>query len=212
MVKSKFGQACLGHLFSFYKYATFILPSLRRMAYVKDPWADSDGWRSKACSLCREFFEKLYREKVECVHPSPSGCYCTVCFRRSMTLKGAASDVAFRYLLNLEAFIMDSRVPVDRFKYAATCGQVLEDQLFSCALPYYILVNYLTCYDEGLRYHLKCLSHSPLPLIHSDWLQMIVYDKTWLIAQLLNEKKLYWCAICEMLLFNIKTKPFAGCV
>ena len=104
------------YMFSFYKYITLILPSLGRVAYVKDPRAESDGWRSTACSLCRDFFEKLYKEWVECVHPSPSGCHCTVCFRRPMTLKGAASDVAFRYVLNVEAFTMDSRVPFDRFK------------------------------------------------------------------------------------------------
>jgi len=41
---------------------------------------------------------------------------------------------------------------------------------------------------------------------------MILYDKTWFIGQLSSKKKLYWCAICHTLLFDIKTKPFAECV
>jgi len=129
-----------------------------------------------------------------------------------MSLKGAASDVAFRYVLNLEAFTMDSRVPFDIFKYVATCSRVSEDQLFPCALPYLILANYLMSYDDGLSYNPKCLSHNPRPPVHSKWLQMIVYDKTRLIAELLNEKKMYRCAICDMLLFDIKTRPCARCV
>jgi hypothetical protein len=136
-----------------------------------------------------------------------------VCFRQPVTLKGATSDVAFRYLLNLEAFKMNSRVPFDKFKYVARCSQVSKDQLFPCTLPYRILTKFVASYDdEELRYHPKRLSLSPLPLINSHWLQLIVRDKTWLVDQLVNEKKVYCCAICEMLLFDGKIGPFSGCV
>ena len=85
------------YMFSFYKYGALIFPSLERVAYIKDPSAKSDGWLSPACSYCRRAFEYLYRDMVECL--SPNLCQFTVCVRQPPTLKGAASDVAFRYVL-----------------------------------------------------------------------------------------------------------------
>ena len=202
----------MGHvyIFSFYKYAALIPPSLGRLAYVKDPRAESDGWRSMACSLCREFYEKVYREKAEFINPSTTRCHCKVCFRRLMTVKGAASDVAFCYVLNLEAYTMDSRIPIDRFKYIATCGRVSEDQLFSYTLPYRILANYLLSQDVDLRSHPKCLSNSPLPVHYSDWLQMIGCDKTWLKTTLTLEKTVLVYNMWHVA-FDIKTGRYAGC-
>jgi len=42
----------------------------------------------------------ISRDRAECL--SPERCQCTVCLRQPTTLKGAACDVAFRYVLNLE--------------------------------------------------------------------------------------------------------------
>ena len=73
-------------------------------------------------------------------------------------MKGAASDVAFRNVLNVEAFAMDSRVNFEKFKYVATCGLVSEDRLFSHALPCYLSAHYCLADEETeLRYHTKCL-------------------------------------------------------
>ena len=68
---------------------------------------------------------------AECL--SLDQCQCTVCVRQPPTLKEAASDIAFRYVLNLEAFRMDSRVPFDRFREVATSGRVPEYRLFPYA-------------------------------------------------------------------------------
>jgi len=119
--------------FSFYKYATLILPFLERVGYIKDPRTESDGWLSPACSYCRRVFEYLYKDMEECA--SPELYHCTVCVTQLMTLKGPASDAAFRYVLNLEAFRMDPRVPYDIFSEVATCGRVSEDQIFPHVLP-----------------------------------------------------------------------------
>ena len=132
-------------------------------------------------------------------------------FQKAYDPRGGCIRCGISRLLTLEAFTMDCGVPFDRFKYVATCGRVPEDHLFLYTLPYRILANYLTSLDEELRYHPKCLSNSPLPIHRSDCLRMIVYNKTWHITQLLHEKKLYWCAICDTLLFDIKTGRYAGC-
>lgn len=50
-------------MFSFYKYATFILPSMERAAYIRDPQTEGDGWLTAGCSLCRGYFDCLYRDK-----------------------------------------------------------------------------------------------------------------------------------------------------
>jgi len=122
-------------MFSFCKYVTLIFPSLECVAYIKDPRAESDGWLLPSCSLGKCSFQFLYREKAEFIRPAQSECPCTVCVRQPPTLKGAASDVAFRYVLNLEAFWMDSRLPFDRFKYVALCGRVSENRIFPYTLP-----------------------------------------------------------------------------
>jgi hypothetical protein len=124
-------------MFSFCKYATIIFPSLECVAYIKDPRAERDGWLSPACSLCKGSFQFLYREKAECVRPVQSEFPCTVYVRQPPTLKGAASDVAFRYILNLQAFSMDSRVPFDRFKYIVLCGRVGEPNFSLYTALYY---------------------------------------------------------------------------
>jgi hypothetical protein len=41
------------HLFSFYKLATLIIPSLERVPYIKDPNAESDGCLTPSCADCR---------------------------------------------------------------------------------------------------------------------------------------------------------------
>jgi hypothetical protein len=98
------------YMFSFNKYASLIFPSLERAVYIRNAKAESDGLLSPACSLCKGNFESLYRYRAKCVRPTQHEFHCTVCARRHPTLKGTASDVAFRYVLNLEAFWMDSRV------------------------------------------------------------------------------------------------------
>jgi hypothetical protein len=47
--------------------------------------------------------------------------------------------VAFRYVLNLEASRMDSRVPFDRFKYVATCGLAVGGPTLSLRITVYCL-------------------------------------------------------------------------
>jgi len=66
-------------MFSFYKFAALIFPSLELVSYIYDPRAESDRWLSPACSLCVSFFEFRYRDKAECVRPAQSECHCTVC-------------------------------------------------------------------------------------------------------------------------------------
>jgi len=114
-------------MFSFYKYVALIFPSLERMVYIKDVKAESDGWLSPACSLCKGCFQFLYREKAECVRSAQFECHCTVCVRQFPTLKGAASDVAFRYVLNIEASWIDFRLPFYRLMYVALCFEVWEN-------------------------------------------------------------------------------------
>ena len=58
----------------------------------------------------KDYFEYHYRDKTECVRPVPSQCHCTLCVRQPPTLKGGASDLTFRNVLNLEALKIDSRV------------------------------------------------------------------------------------------------------
>ena len=43
---------------------------------------------------------------------SLSACHCMACVRRPSTLKGTATDVAFRYVLNVEAFTMAAASPL----------------------------------------------------------------------------------------------------
>ena len=74
---------------SFYKYGTFILPSLECVAYIKDPYVESDGCQRPACSLCRGSFEFLYRDNAECVGAYLPEFHCMVCVRRPPTLNEA---------------------------------------------------------------------------------------------------------------------------
>jgi hypothetical protein len=62
------------------------------------------------------------------------------------SLKGAASNVAFRYVPNVETFRLDTRVTYDNFHYAATCGKVMN--VFSSGTTY--LSGYY-CEDEKGR-------------------------------------------------------------
>jgi len=85
------------------------------------------GWPVRSVDVSSSSSTGTRRNAYVLLNPSATARY----VKRPPTMKGAASNVAFRYILNLEAFRMDSRVSFDRFKYAATCGQVLEDRPFS---------------------------------------------------------------------------------
>jgi hypothetical protein len=135
-----------------------------------------------------------------------------LCVKRSLTLKRAASDVAFRYVLNLGAFWMDSRVPFNKFKYVALFDRVSENRLFPYALPCIMTASY--CKNEkktAIRFHPKCLYESASSY-RFDWLQEVVNDTAQFISKLLEEKTIYWCAKCETLLFEIRTAAFTACV
>jgi hypothetical protein len=96
-------------MFLFYKYAT-ILHSLERAAYIKHHRAESDGWQSSACLLFNEYLRVPLKGKGR-VRPSRSALVSLHGLSRHHTLKGDASSVAFRYMMDLEAFRMDSKVP-----------------------------------------------------------------------------------------------------
>jgi hypothetical protein len=49
------------YMFSFYKYATLIFPSVEGVLYIKKSQAESYAWLSQAYSLCRLYFEFRYR-------------------------------------------------------------------------------------------------------------------------------------------------------
>ena len=55
--------------------------------------------------------------------------------RQLPTLNGAASDVAFRYVLNLEVFCMDSRVPFSRLKHVVFLRSGVGEPTFPYPLP-----------------------------------------------------------------------------
>ena len=179
-------------MFLFYKYAALIFPSLERETYIKDPHVESDGWLSPACRYCRGVFEFLYRDKAECVRPAQSVCHCVICVRQPPTLKAAASDVAFRCVLNLKAFRMNSIVPFHRFKELAKCGLVPGERLFPYTLPCIIIICYCKDGEEeevALRFHPKCLYTDPNPPIKCDWYEEVVGDRAGFIARLSEEKK-----------------------
>ena len=156
------------YMFSFYKYAALLFPSIERVGYIKDPSVESDGWLSPACSYCRRVFEYLYRNRAECL--STERCQCKVCVRQPATLKGAASDIAFRYVLNLEAFRIDPKVPNDRFN-VVICKRVSEYRFFPYVLPCIMTACYCKEKEEAvLRFHPKYLYADPPPPIECDWL------------------------------------------
>jgi hypothetical protein len=129
------------------------------------------------------------------------------------SLKGAASDVTFRYVLKLEAFYMNSRVPFDKFKYVVVCGRVSESRLSPYTLPCIMTGCY--CKNEvksQLRFHPKCQYTMLHPPIDCDWLQKVVDDRTLFITRLLKQETSYWCEKCKTLLFDIGTAAFKGCV
>ena len=193
-------------MFSFYKYAALILPSLERISYSNDPRADSDGWLSPGCSLCR----RSSSSETGGMRPSRSVRVPMHGVRRPPNLKGAASDVPFRYVLNLEASRMDSRIPFDRVMYVATCGLDVGGATPLRTAQHYVC---LLLQDDELR------SYDPIQnvciwirlLASSDWLQEVVYDRARFIPHLLEEYTTY-CAKCETLLFEIGTEAFIGCV
>jgi hypothetical protein len=123
-------------------------PSLERAVYIKYPRAESDGWLSESSSYCRRVFEYLYRDRAECL--SPERCQCQVGLRQPTTLKGAASDVAFRYVLNLDAFKVNPRLPYNKFIEVATCGGVSEDRLFPYVLPCIMTACYFKEEEEAV--------------------------------------------------------------
>jgi hypothetical protein len=102
---------------------------------------------------------------------------------------------------------MDSRVPFDKFKYVALYSRVSQNRLFPYALPYIMTVCY--CKNEEkttLGFHPKRLYINPPKPINIDWLQEVLYDRNQFIS------RIYWCAKCETLLFEIKTAAFTACV
>ena len=121
--------------------------------------------------------------------------------------------MAFRYVLNLVSFWVDSTVPFDRFKYVALCGRASNNQIFPHGLPCIITASYWKKEEKDeLRFHPKCLHNYSPPPIDCDWLQEVEYDKTQFIALLLKEKMTHWCAKCETLLYEIGTVAFMRCV
>jgi hypothetical protein len=66
--------------------------------------------------------------------------------------------VAFRYVLNIEAFRLDQQVTYDKFHYAATSGKVSDEELFPPALSHYLSDYY--CENEGACFNPRCLTKS----------------------------------------------------
>jgi hypothetical protein len=90
------------------------------------------------------------------------------CVRRPRTLKGAASGVAFHYVMNLEAFRMDLRVSFNRFMYAAPCGGFGEPTFSLRTTLYY---DSLTVRTKRRRYgYARNVCIDPPSPVECDWL------------------------------------------
>jgi hypothetical protein len=110
--------------------------------------------------------------------------------RQPPTLKGAAFDVAFRCVLNIEVFRMNSIVPFGRFKEVTKCGLVPYERLFPYTLPCIISICYCKDGEEvALRFHPKCLYTDPPPPIECDRYKEVGGDRAGFIARLSEEKK-----------------------
>ena len=133
---------------------------------MKDPRAENDGCLSPVFSYCWHVFEFPYRDRAECLNTEQ--CQCTVYVRQPPTLKGAASDVAFHYILNIDSSRMDPRVPFDRFREVATCWRVSEDRLLTYVLPCFMTVCYWREEEATSRFHPKCLYPDPPSPIECD--------------------------------------------
>jgi hypothetical protein len=87
------------------------------VAYIRDSCAEGDVWRTYACSICKDYFMFLYRDKAKCASPVLSESHCTVC--SALTLKGAAYVMAFINVLDVQAFWLDVCVTYESFWYAS---------------------------------------------------------------------------------------------
>jgi hypothetical protein len=126
------------------------------------------------------------------------------------SLKGAASDVAFRYVLNIGACRLDQRVTYDKFHYAATCGRVSDESLFPPVLPHY-LSGYYCENEEEASFHARRLRKEPSPA-GCEWIQKFVKEKRSFICALIQQRDVYWCAKCNTMLMKVSTGPFEFCV
>jgi hypothetical protein len=143
--------------FSFYKYASFILPSLEFVEYIRDFQAKNDGWQKPEYSFCRRFFELFYRKKVECI--GLPQCYST---RYQVSSNPEGSRIRLCGPVRLEYRGIHDRLQdlLQNFKYVATCALLYEDRL-PHAHPWYLSANYSLADETRLRHRPKSLYASP---------------------------------------------------
>lgn len=131
-----------------------------------------------------------------------------VCVRRPPTLNKAESDVAFRYVLNVEAFTVDSIACFENFKHVGTCGRLSEVRLFTYALSCNISARYCMADEKGLRCHRKYLYAIPSRPINCNWIYIVVDDRCSVHRPIPGRNVVSRNA---RLLINIGTGTFAVC-
>jgi hypothetical protein len=194
-------------MFSFYKHVTRILTSLERVAYI-DPRAESDG--------ANRWPDQCVRNTLSTPTETRQGASFRLCpsvtarcVRQPPTLKRGASSVAFRDVLNLDAFRMLSKVAFDRFmcRIATNCRSTNSFPTHS----------HVTSHITACRMRLGCSSIlgacMTIRLLSTNATSCMYLGSVRIGSSLDSDgKDQYLWAKCDTLLLEIETGPFTGCV